>query len=132
LVDLDGDGKTDVLSGSWPGELYLFRRQADGAFAAGETLKGKDGKPVVPGSASAPFAFDWDGDGKLDLIVGTVDGSVYLLRNLGKDLTFGEPEPLSADGQPVKVVGDAAPAVADWDADGLPDLLVGADDGDVI
>lgn len=131
-MDLDGDGKTDVLSGSWPGELYLFRRKADGTFAAGETLRGKDGKPVVPGSASAPFAFDWDGDGKPDLIVGTVDGSVYLLRHLGRNLTFGEPEPLVADGQPVKVVGDAAPVVADWDGDGLPDLLVGSDDGDVI
>jgi hypothetical protein len=133
-VDLDGDGKTDILSGSWPGEIYLFRRLGDGTFAAGETLKGKDGKPVRPGSATVPFAFDWDGDGKPDLIVGTVDGSVYLLRNIstGKDLVFGDPEPLVADGKPVKVDGDAAPVVADWDGDGLPDLIVGADDGDVV
>jgi hypothetical protein len=34
-VDLDGDGLTDVLSGSWPGEMYWFRRNSDATFAAG-------------------------------------------------------------------------------------------------
>lgn len=133
-MDLDGDGKTDILSGSWPGEIYLFRRKKDGTFAAGEELKGKDGKAVKPGSASAAFAFDWDQDGKLDLIVGTVDGSVFLLRNAGhaKALAFDEPTPLMADGKPVKVEGDAGPVVADWDGDGKPDLIVGSAEGDVV
>ena len=38
LVDFDADGRSDVISGCYPGEVYLFRRQADGAFAAGETF----------------------------------------------------------------------------------------------
>jgi hypothetical protein len=134
LVDLDGDGRTDILSGSWPGEIYLFRRQKDGTFAAGEELKGKDGKPVKSGSASAAFAFDWTGDGKLDLVVGTVDGSVFLLRNMGdgKTLIFDEPTELSAGDRPIKVNGDAGPTIADWDGDGKPDLIVGSADGDVV
>jgi FG-GAP-like repeat len=131
LVDLDGDGKTDVLSGSWPGEIYLFRRQTDGTFAAGEMLNGTDGKPVKPGSASAAFAVDWDGDGTLDLIVGTVDGSVFLLRG-DKDLRFRDPVAIEVDGKPIQVAGDAGPVVADWDRDGKPDLIVGSDDGDVV
>jgi hypothetical protein len=134
LVDLDGDGRTDILSGSWPGEIYFFRRQADGKFAEGVTLKGHDGKPVNVGSAAAAFAADWDGDGKLDLIVGTVLGEVWLVPNesTGQALVFGKPRRLEAAGKPIQVSGDAAPVVADWDGDGRPDLVVGADDGSVV
>ena len=83
MADLDGDGRPDILSGSWPGEIYLFRRLPDGTFPAGEPLKTAAGKPLNVGSASAPFAFDWDGDGKPDLIVGTIGGDVFLVPNVG-------------------------------------------------
>ena len=133
-MDLDGDGRTDVISGSWPGEIYFFRRQADGKFAAGVTLKGRDDRPLNVGSASAAFAADWSGRGKLDLIVGTVLGEVWLIPNesKGKELVFGTPRRLEADGKEIKLSGDAAPAVADWDGDGKLDLIVGADDGSVV
>ena len=42
-MDLDGDGRTDILSGSWPGEIYFFRRKADGTFAVAEKLKDRHG-----------------------------------------------------------------------------------------
>jgi hypothetical protein len=133
-VDLDGDGRTDIISGSWPGEIYFFRRQPDGTFAAGVMLTGRDSKPLKVGSASAAFAADWNGDGRPDLIVGNVLGEVWLIPNEreGTRLVFGVPRRLEAGGQPIKVNGDAAPVVADWDGDGKPDLIVGAEDGSVV
>jgi hypothetical protein len=131
---LDGDGLTDILSGSWPGEIYFFRRQRDGKFAAGEILKDKDGKTISVGAGSSVFAVDWNHDGAIDLIIGNVLGEVYLIPNEGKDkkLSFGAPRRLEADGKPIKVNGDAAPVVADWDGDGKNDLIVGAEDGSVV
>jgi hypothetical protein len=134
LVDLDGDGRSDILSGSWPGEIYFFRRQADGTFAAGEVMKDWLGKPLNVGQGSSAYAVDWDSNGTMDLIVGNVLGEVYLIPNegAGKDLAFGTPQRLEAAGQPLKVNGEAAPVVADWDGDGKPDLIVGTADGGVV
>lgn len=133
-MDLNGDGRTDILSGSWPGEIYFFRRQADGKFAAGVPLKGHDGKALNVGSAAAAFATDWDGDGALDLIIGTLLGEVWVVPGAGKGkpLAFGTPRRLESAGKALKANGDAAPVVADWDGDGKPDLIVGADDGSVV
>jgi len=85
----------------------LFRRNADGTFAAGQQLKDRHGKVINVGSGSAAFAVDWDGDGRLDLLVGNVLGEVYLLPNESKDRkpALRHAAPLEAAGQPIKVNG---------------------------
>jgi hypothetical protein len=134
LVDLDGDGRNDILSGSLPGEIYFFRRNTDGSYVAGEALKDRQGKVINVGNGSAAFAVDWDGNGTLDLLVGNLQGEVYFIPNesKGKSFGFGTPRRLEAAGQPIQVAGDAAPVAADWDGDGKLDLIVGAGDGSVV
>jgi hypothetical protein len=134
LVDFDGDGKSDILSGSYsPGDLYLFRRGPDSRFRPGEILKDRHGKNLQF-VASVPFAADWNGDGLLDLLVGNIQGEVWFIPNEGtpRQHAFGSPQKLSANGTAIQVPhGDSGPVVADWDGDGLPDLLVGCGDGSV-
>ncbi|MBC8874182.1 MAG: VCBS repeat-containing protein [Planctomycetes bacterium] len=127
LGDFDADGDLDVLSGSYPGELYLFRRNADGSFADGETLKDRDGNAIKADKASTVFLADWDADGDLDMVLGSIRGDVYLVINEGaaKAPEFGKPVKLDLD----LAGSNSGPIVADWDGDGLADLLVGLSDG---
>jgi len=133
-VDLDGDGIGDILTGCWPGELYFFKGKGKGEFAAPVKLQ-RDGKDIKLGSASTVFAADWRGTGRLDLLVGNIEGDIYLVPNDGTNAkpAYGTPRKLEAGGQLIKAPhGDSQPVVADWDGDGLLDLIVGCGDGSVV
>ncbi|MBX3460517.1 MAG: VCBS repeat-containing protein [Planctomycetes bacterium] len=130
-MDLDGDGKLDIITGSWaPGHLYFFRNNGKG-YDKGDTIKGADGKPLVIGNASTPFAHDWDGDGKPDIVCGDVQGHVWIAAGLG-ELKFGTPVKLQHNGKDIKTGhGDSQPVMADWDGDGKIDLVLAHGDGKV-
>lgn len=136
LVDLDGDGRVDLLSGTWLYRIIFFQRQEDGSFAAGRPLTHPDGKEIHVDYGTAVFAADWDADDDLDLVVGTAAGHIYLVPNNGSrtEPAWGMPRKLLADGKEIEIPagGDAGPAVVDWDGDGKLDLLSGASDGSVL
>jgi len=134
-VDFNDDGHRDIISGSYPGELYLFSGDGSGGFAAPEKLKYADGAEIKIESASVVYAADWEGDGDLDLVVGDIKGRIHLVPNGsgGAAHEFGKPIPVEAAGASIQVSGgNSGPIVADWDGDGRNDLLVGCGDGSVL
>lgn len=144
FLDLDGDGLRDFISNSYdPGHCYFFRGQGNHEFAAREELLDKAGVPLrsAPrqqqdyqsfGSFFTPV--DWDADGDLDVLIGCFDGDLKLRINEGdaKEHAFAEDNvDVLAAGQPLKVQRHCCPVAADWDADGLWDLICSAEDGSV-
>ena len=91
---------------------------------------------------SVPSAADWDGDGKIDLIVGGQDGWIWFFKNLdptGGVTRWSAPQALEADGRVIRFAdheclqgpverlwGYSNPTVADWDLDGDLDLVCGS------
>jgi hypothetical protein len=147
-VDLDGDGRRDILSGSYSrteqpmaGLFQVLWGQPGGAFKKAATLNGNDGKPLiipvkgddwVKGICTRPFAVDWDGDGHLDLLVGNFAGTLYLFKGQGRGKFLPQPEEIKAGDQPLEIQGHHSdPFVVDWDGDGDLDLLSGSSEGGV-
>jgi len=83
-VDLDGDGKLDIVTGTFAGSFFWFKGEGKGKYSPKAEPIMIDGQPLkLPpgGHHSDPFVIDWDGDGDLDLLSGSTDGGVYLAEN---------------------------------------------------
>jgi hypothetical protein len=129
LADVDSDDRLDLLSGSNccdPYGLHVFRRRPDGSFEPRRHLEVE--VPVAdresPTHRSRPFLADWDGDGQPDLLFATTKSSCLYVATRRPD--DDQPIPLrrvELPGPPCQITGNLA--VADWDGDGLLDLVLG-------
>ncbi len=137
-VDLTSDGLTDLVVLDHEGYLTLFeRRRVDGRL---QLLPGdrrfidETGRPIRlnPGTAGKSgrrkiHITDWDGDGRPDLLVDSINVDLWRHAGMqGRRIVLQKVGPL---GQRPLAKHSTAPATVDWDGNGRPDLLVGAEDG---
>jgi len=140
--DVNGDGAPDVVFASWAGTLYAVDH-------AGRDLPGWPQRlPLVPscpddptrpkppgdcmdpahnlsrGAFASPVLADFEHNGTLDVVLAAFDGNVYVFRSDGT-LRPGFPVRVhsSSAARYDRIVG--TPAVADFDKDQIPDILVG-------
>ncbi|MCY2988881.1 MAG: M4 family metallopeptidase [Planctomycetota bacterium] len=141
LVDWNHDGLPDLILGLADGRVQFWpnvNTAADPQFGTPIDLEAgtPDLKsPVNVGAQAMVEVADWNDDGRMDLIVGSLDGRVRVYLD---QAATGSPElrgPLVVqDGSAdlIVSVGGAAPAVADLNGDGRKDLIVGDSQGRVL
>ncbi len=151
-VDWNSDGLTDLLSLDHEGFFCLYQRaQKDGkrillppqrvffgdnnsVTDANHGVKNKDAGPLQLNNRRAGgsgrrkiWTTDWNGDGKLDLLVNSTNANLLLQtgHEQGK-WTFTDTGPLVKQ----SIQGHTtSPTVVDFNGDGIPDYLGGAEDG---
>ncbi|QEC54118.1 FG-GAP repeat domain-containing protein [Anseongella ginsenosidimutans] len=152
-VDWDKDGHIDLVVGDEDGRVALLRNtgQVKGSMPVWESplyFQQKAGN-LKFGALATPFSTDWDNDGDEDLVAGNSAGYIAFIENLdgGNPPRWAKPRLLKAAGSVIRIQagtngsiqgpaeakwGYTTLSVADWDGDGLKDLLVNSIWGKVL
>jgi hypothetical protein len=88
VIDWDGDGNDDIVFTAWQGFVWLLLNDGKPetvSFAPARQLMQKGGYLAL-GDSATPHLVDWDGDGDLDILSGSVSGHIGYFENIGSRL----------------------------------------------
>ncbi len=138
FVDFNGDQKPDIICGEFRDGFTFFENVGtlqSPLFKPGVPLTHGDKKILMDLCMITPVAYDYNGDGWMDLIVGDEDGRVAIVEHTGKVIDgmplFMEPRYFRQYAAEVKFGALATPYGYDWDGDGLDDILAGNTAGQI-
>lgn len=150
--DWDRDGDTDLVVAQEDGRVAWLEHTGHVRDGLPEFLAPRffqqEADDVKFGALSTPVGVDWDGDGDEDLISGNTAGYVGFLENMGgHPPRWNAPRYLTAQGKPIRIQagvngsiqgpaeakwGYTTLSVADWDHDGLLDVVANSIWGRVV
>lgn len=144
IGDLNGDGLFDLVASAEKGDVMWYPNRGSlghPRFDGCIMVTDEEG-PVDAGWYGAPFLFDWNNDGLVDLLIGTSHNVILWWKNTGSrtDPAFRYMGFVQSDGQRLEVPQRPVPEdpknifakdyynqpwIGDWNADGIPDILTG-------
>jgi hypothetical protein len=155
-IDWDQDGKPDLIVGDEDGRV-AFLRNTGAIDPTGSPVFDdpryfqQEATELKCGALATPVGVDWDGDGSIDILSGNTAGYILFFKNLSppgvEKPKWAAPKYLEADGKRIRIMagpngsiqgpaeakwGYTTLSVADWDGDGLPDLVVNSILGKVV
>ena len=144
-LDWDKDGDIDLVVGDEDGRVAFMENTGEvkdrmPVFNSPRYFKQKP-EFLKFGALATPFSTDWDDDGDEDLVCGNSAGYIGFIENLdgGNPPSWAPPVYLTADEEIIRLQagyngsiqgpceskwGYTTLSVADWDNDGLKDILV--------
>lgn len=146
-IDWDKDGDSDLIVGDEDGRVALventgkLRADRTPQFLAPRYFQ-QEADDMKCGALATPIGFDWDGDGDYDILSGNTAGYVLFFENLSgagvERPRWAAPQFVEAAGRVIRILagtngsiqgpceakwGYTTLSVADWDGDGLPDIV---------
>ena len=144
-LDWNNDNKIDLVVGDEDGRVVFIENTGTvkdnmPIFMSPIYIQQKS-QNLKFGALVTPFSVDWDDDGDEDLICGNSAGYIGFIENLdgSENPDFKEPVYLEADGEIIRIMagesgsiqgpaerkwGYTTLTVADWDGDGLKDIVL--------
>lgn len=152
VYDWDQDKDYDILVGMEDGRVVFIENRGEGPdgkpIIAPPVYLKQQGDFVKCGVLATPCSYDWDNDGDEDIISGNSAGFIEFIENLGGGETprWAAPVRLTAGGKVFRIMagknrsiqgpaeakwGYTVPYVADWNMDGLPDIILNSITGKI-